>query len=325
MKRYSLAALGGTFDHFHKGHQSLLTHAYSCADKVIIGITQDFLITHKPYPESIEPYEKRLKAVTSFIQHIDKLSVTTFIPLADIFGPTLQNPDIDCLVVSPLTKSGAVFINQTRKQRNLKPLPVKICHLEKDENKEHISSTRIRQGLINREGNVYANLLNNDIILTDKQKQKTKSPFGKLFSNPKRKKLHSLLNPSLTNVAIGDLTCHYCLKHNLPIKTFIFDNQTNREKLSVSVQGVIPFSNVLECSNKMGQIEKVLSQTLQHAFANQFCVKINGEEDLAVIPSVLLLPLGGTILYGQPKKGIVVVTITEEKKEWIKTLLQCTN
>jgi len=38
---YSHAVLGGTFDRIHKGHEALLLHAFSIADRVTIGVTSD--------------------------------------------------------------------------------------------------------------------------------------------------------------------------------------------------------------------------------------------------------------------------------------------
>ena len=41
MSIFSLIAMGGTFDIVHKGHLTLLTHAFEISDKVIIGLTSD--------------------------------------------------------------------------------------------------------------------------------------------------------------------------------------------------------------------------------------------------------------------------------------------
>ena len=37
MKKFSLVAMGGTFEVIHKGHLTLLSEAFSVSDKVIIG------------------------------------------------------------------------------------------------------------------------------------------------------------------------------------------------------------------------------------------------------------------------------------------------
>jgi len=42
---------------------------------------------------------------------------------------------------------------------------------------------------------------------------------------------------------------------------------------------------------------------------------VDGEEDLAVLPVLLIAPLGFSIFYGQPNEGLVQVQVTEENKE----------
>ncbi|MFI5421053.1 MAG: adenylyltransferase/cytidyltransferase family protein, partial [Nitrososphaerales archaeon] len=38
---YRCIALGGTFDHIHKGHVELLDRAFETAESVFIGLTSD--------------------------------------------------------------------------------------------------------------------------------------------------------------------------------------------------------------------------------------------------------------------------------------------
>ena len=45
-------------------------------------------------------------------------------------------------------------------------------------------------------------------------------------------------------------------------------------------------------------------------------VIVEGEEDLLVLPLMVHMPLGSVIIYGQPCKGMVVITLTEEQRNW---------
>ncbi len=51
-------------------------------------------------------------------------------------------------------------------------------------------------------------------------------------------------------------------------------------------------------------------------------IKIDGEEDLSVIPSVLLSPIDSYVFYGQPEKGIVMIKISKKRKKLAKHLLE---
>ena len=60
--------LGGTFDHFHKGHEALLTKAFEIGKKITIGIATEEIYKDKFLLESIEPFEIRKKSVEKFIK-----------------------------------------------------------------------------------------------------------------------------------------------------------------------------------------------------------------------------------------------------------------
>jgi uncharacterized protein (UPF0218 family) len=50
-------------------------------------------------------------------------------------------------------------------------------------------------------------------------------------------------------------------------------------------------------------------------------VVVEGEEDLLVLPLLAEMPLGSVIAYGQPHEGLVVVTVTGEKRDWARDFL----
>ncbi len=47
-----------------------------------------------------------------------------------------------------------------------------------------------------------------------------------------------------------------------------------------------------------------------------------GEEDLAVMPAVVLAPLSSIVIYGQPSSGCVLIRVTREKKKEMRELLK---
>ena len=63
---YRVAGLGGTFDHFHRGHERFILFAANLADHLQIGITTRELIQQKPLAELCQEYEARAQAVDEF-------------------------------------------------------------------------------------------------------------------------------------------------------------------------------------------------------------------------------------------------------------------
>lgn len=99
-------AVGGTFDHLHDGHRTLLKRAVEEALKsanpiVVVGVVQS--PTSKEHAELIEPYEVRSQRAISYVTSLSADIKTEAIPLVDTWGPLRTDPDIGVLVVSPET------------------------------------------------------------------------------------------------------------------------------------------------------------------------------------------------------------------------------
>jgi uncharacterized protein (UPF0218 family) len=53
----------------------------------------------------------------------------------------------------------------------------------------------------------------------------------------------------------------------------------------------------------------------------RLAVVVKGEEDLLVLPLLAEMPIGSVIAYGQPHEGLVVVTVSEERRDWAREFL----
>lgn len=314
---YKLAALGGTFDHFHKGHKAFLRSAFNQAQRVIVGITDEKLHSNKDFVQTIENYQKRADYVKNFVEQIGRIKDLQIVKLTDNFGPTLGQVKVDVLICSPLTRIGAEMVNMKRLEKKLPILPIKICKMVSADDGDYLSSTRIRKGEINRQGFLYRNLFDQDININPEFRIFCKNPLGKLISNANIDKLKDEVDQNGLNVVVGDFSGKYFLDNKFKSKLMIFDGKSKKEKYESDLDNL----EYLVCQNPAGQISSKLGQIMEMTFYRGINIKIKGEEDLAVIPAVLLLPLGTKIFYGQFDKGIVVVKVTEEKKELLKKFL----
>ena len=68
----NLVVCGGTFDHLHKGHTSLLKLAFSLGQKVVIGVTSDQYVRSSKLEagslRATESFEKRKQSVLEFVE-----------------------------------------------------------------------------------------------------------------------------------------------------------------------------------------------------------------------------------------------------------------
>lgn len=129
---YPVVALGGTFDHLHAGHKILLSvGAWIASEKLIIGITgtpvptrptrdppptsasfslrpsDDVLLVKKEFKEVLEPLPVRISRTRAFLERFKPGLVYDLVPIDDVYGPTGWDPNIQALVVSKETLSGA--------------------------------------------------------------------------------------------------------------------------------------------------------------------------------------------------------------------------
>lgn len=152
MKRFRLVAVGGTFDIIHKGHKMLLDMAFSISEYVIIGVSSDEF-AYKRGKNIVNNYEVRVRNLQELLDKFYK-NRYSIVRLDDEFGPTLESNDIEGLIVSKETEANGRLINKLRLEKGLKPLELIVIDLVLAKDGKPISSTRIRMGEIDIDGNL---------------------------------------------------------------------------------------------------------------------------------------------------------------------------
>lgn len=316
--RKTIGALGGTFDHFHKGHEHFLEFAAKQADQILVGVTNQNLITEKELSSIIEPYEDRTDSVRNFCE---KKNINfEIVELIDPFGPTLGQREVDCLIVTELTQRGGEMLNQRRIGLDLEPLPTFVCSMLLDQAGEVLNSTRIRQGLVNKQGQVYYKIFDTDYTLEPFQKEFFKNPLGDVLFEPE--------GVGTIVAVVGDVCLANFRKNNWPYQLGVFDKRSERQAVTkaeiVNIQydatavnpaGTIQSETIQKLRELLKSIDIFGKSKAKHLF-------IEGEEDLVTAALILLLPLRSLIYYGQPGEGMVKVWVNERLKERIYKLFK---
>jgi pantetheine-phosphate adenylyltransferase len=153
MSKFSLIAMGGTFDIIHRGHLTLLSNAFEISDKVIIGLTSDEFAEKKgKIPNN--KYDQRLENLTNTISKEFPNTSFEISKLDNDFGPAVLERDVEALVVSDETSNQGNVLNKLRAEKKLPPVEIINVPMFLAKDGTRISTTRIKNSEIDSEGNL---------------------------------------------------------------------------------------------------------------------------------------------------------------------------
>lgn len=156
------------------------------------------------------------------------------------------------------------------------------------------------------------------LILPKRLRKKLKKPFGRLYTSPE----DASIPEDAFIISVGDVTTHNLLKIGLKPNLAIIDNLIQRKTSKYKIRYD---AKILKCENPPGTITDELWTSITEAIKStkkdNFIIIVDGEEDLAVLPSIILAPPNTLIFYGQPNEGVVIVK-AEKMKQKAEDLLK---
>lgn len=313
VKKYGHLALGGTFDRLHMGHKAFINCAFEKANSVSMGITTDAMAANLG-KINVLSFDKRKEDIENFLKSRGLLGRAQLFALNDIYGTTLTDKTLNAILVTDDSLDGAREINLKRKKNGLAPLAVLKFNIFKTANGRALSSTLIRRGHANREGEVFKYLIPESLRPT------LAKPQGKLIKSLTKDYLANLKNVDFPIVTVGDEISRSVLKFGLEPRLVVVDLKINRVKVFKTLSQLWNFEGreIIRVKNEKGTISHQLITVIEKVFGDigkMYVIHVDGEEDLAVLPAVLLAPLGTIVLYGLRGKGFVEVIVSEKKKE----------
>ena len=144
-----------------------------------------------------------------------------------------------------------------------------------------------------------------------------KEPFGALISESELGERNA--NKTIT---VGDVVSLTVWRMGIVPDLAIYDGRTERREMTefatlVEEQGLEKEVVI----NPAGTITRDLCDAIRNAFVwGPGLIRVEGEEDLALMPVILEAPIGADVIYGWPGKGMMVLVIDQAIKEKTKLL-----
>ncbi len=149
-----------------------------------------------------------------------------------------------------------------------------------------------------------------------------KKPFGTLIVEKEinRSKIVSMLDSVTKIITVGDATTERIVSFGITPDIAVIDGVERRSQRDRSINY---YAKEMFCTNAAGMISDEAIEVLQKALeaSTPVKIKVQGEEDLLALPLFAMAPRGSVVLYGQPLEGMVLVSITEEKQNQAKELM----
>lgn len=163
------------------------------------------------------------------------------------------------------------------------------------------------------------------LTLPEEMRWELKRPLGLLIQGSpdetirRLEEIYSSLNPPFI-ASVGDFVSRNLLAHGLEPDIIVFDGRIMRREVE-PIESKDRFT--IRTRNRPGMIEGEAWEALERAVTlkKRVAVLVEGEEDLMVIPLILLMPSGSIILYGQPNQGVVMVEVDMKMRNWAEDFI----
>ena len=125
-------------------------------------------------------------------------------------------------------------------------------------------------------------------------------------------------------VAVGDMVTYHLLEAGRVPDLALVDEKTKRSAVDSDVAAAITgFDRTVEVDNLAGTLTRGLLDALREGLdsGETTLIDVEGEEDLAALPAVLAVSAAGSVVYGQPDEGMVLVTPDAAVRERARSIL----
>ena len=156
----------------------------------------------------------------------------------------------------------------------------------------------------------------------EKNRELFKEPLGR---DLEEKEL-TVIDKKSKMITVGDVVSLTVVKHGIIPDLSVYDGITERREMT-------EFATLVKnkgweetaVKNEAGTITAELITAVKNALnGKKEIIRVEGEEDLAVIPCILLSPDGTNIIYGWPGRGMKLIVTDENIRKKVQYLMEMT-
>ncbi len=159
------------------------------------------------------------------------------------------------------------------------------------------------------------------LALPESKRDRLGAPFGEVFDE---KEMPARLAGPRPFAAIGDVSASNALRHGLKPKFIAVDFKTMRGPVPpddrIRSYGTAVTNTVCPPARMTAALYNAV--LLAATSMGTTRIEVDGEEDLAVMPAIIHLEPGATVIYGLPNRGATLVKVDEESRRVAREFLE---
>ena len=150
--------------------------------------------------------------------------------------------------------------------------------------------------------------------IPEHKKNKLKEPIGQVVTSLNQVEVKGDI------VTVGDMVTKTIKDSRIEPKISIVDYKIERKEYKGERFNA---EETMIVNNPPGRITRELWTAIATAYTTnkKTVIEVKGEEDLAALPAIYLAPENTTVIYGLPKKGMVVVNVGAKERKKVGDFL----
>ncbi|TQQ83496.1 DUF359 domain-containing protein [Halonotius terrestris] len=169
------------------------------------------------------------------------------------------------------------------------------------------------------------------LSLPESLRSELKPPLGEIYTDPTAlltaadEHAATAGDEAPTLISVGDVVTAHLVEAGRQPDVAAIDGRTEREPVDDEINAILDdlAGRRVAVENEPGTLSESLLATLKDAIASddRVTISVEGEEDLAALPAILLAARGASVVYGQPGEGMVHVAVDDAVAETARDLL----